>query len=339
MRKWIVLAALVVALPLLAAEESDQRIDQGVALHDAGKYDEAVAVYKSVLADDPSNALAIYELAYTYQAKQDFAACRALLEPRLRQRSRYQLALYNVLGNCLDGAGESDKAIATYRAGLKLAPDDGQLLFNLGLALYSRGLKDEAREVVKREVRLRPAHGSGHLLLANIFAEQHFRTAAVVEYLRFLGREPDGARSKPAAEALLALLNQGVEQKGAKNININVDPNSPKGEGDFSAFEMSMAIVSGGRFTEENAGKSAFERTRAQVASMINILIEMPAAGNNHTANVNVPFFKKLAEEKLVDVYAGLVLSSLHLEGFDEWLKANQTETLAAAVFAQEGAP
>lgn len=336
MREWIAIVALLAAMPLIAAE-SDQRIEKGTALHDAGKYDEAIAIYKSVLADDPSNALAIYELAFTYQAKQDFANCRALLEPRIDQPSRFQVSLYNVLGNCLDGANESDKAIATYRAGLKLAPDDGQLLFNLGLALFTRGLNNEAREVVKHEVRLRPAHGSGHLLLAKIFAMQDFRGPAVAEFLRFLALEPDGVRSKPAAEALLVLLNHGVVEKGSKHIDITIDSDSPTGEGDYSVFETTMQIVAGQRINKENAEKSEFERTRLQVASTITVLLELPAS-NDHTGNVNLPFFAKLAEEKLVDALAGLVLSSLHLEGFDEWLKANRGAALAAAVFAQDGA-
>jgi tetratricopeptide (TPR) repeat protein len=336
MRKWIAIAALLVlaALPLLAAE-SDQRIQQAIALHDAGRYDEAIAIYKSVLADEPSNASAVYELALTYHAKQDFASCRALLEPRINQPTRTPASLYVVLGNCLDGAGESDKAIATYRKGLKLAPDDDQLLYNLGISLSSRGLNNEARELLKREVRLRPAHASGHLLLAKIFADQNFRAAAVAEYLRFLVLEPDTARSKPAAQTLLQLLNQGVEQKDAKKINVNIDPDSPKGEGDFSTFEMSMAIVSAGRFTEEDSKKSEFERTRSQVAATISILTELPATENNHTANVNVPFFAKLAEEKLVDALAGLALSSLRLEGFDEWLKANRNEVVAVVTMAR----
>ena len=334
MRKWIVVVALFAALPLIAAE-NDPRIQQGTALHDQGKYDEAIAIYKAILADDPSNVLAAYEMAFSYQGKGDFASCRALLEPRIGTKGPMQAAMYTILGNCLDGAGESDKAIATYRKGLKLAPNDGQLLYNLAFTLTSQRKYDEARDLLKREVRVRPEHGSGHLMLAQIFAAQNFRAAAVAEYLRFLAIESDGPRSKPAAQALLALLNLGVEQKDAKNIDITIDPNSPKGEGDFSAFEMSMAIASGGRFTEEGEGKTEFERTRSQIASTISILTELPAAGNNHTAQVNVPFFARLAEKKLVDALAGLVLSSLHLEGFDDWLKANRDEVIAVAAMAQ----
>src|SRR5262245_58298643 len=52
-----------------------ETIRKGVQLHDRWSYDAAIAVYKSVLADHPDDALALYELAFTYQTIKNYAAC------------------------------------------------------------------------------------------------------------------------------------------------------------------------------------------------------------------------------------------------------------------------
>ena len=332
MRKCVVILALLFALPLAA--DNAQRIREAVALHDAGKYDEAIAIYKAVLADDHSNDSAAYELALTYDAKQDFANCRALLEPRLAKPGPFQAAMYAVLANCLEGAGQADRAIATYRKGLAIAPNDSQLLYNLAVSLASRSGYDEARALLERELRVRPDHGSGHLLLAQIFAEQRFRAPAVAEYLRFLAVEPASERSKPAGEALLGLLNLGVERKGEKNVKVTLDPDSPKEEGDYSGVETGMALVSGARFTDEKK-LTEFDRTRDQIVTVVSILVET-AEGSNYTAQVNVPFFAELRKKELLDAFAAIVLLPLNLPGQGEWLKKNARAIQAYQAFQVE---
>jgi tetratricopeptide (TPR) repeat protein len=326
MRKWAAVLALTVTLPLVA--DSAKRIQEAVALYDAGKYNEAIAICKTVLAEDPSNASAAYELALTYTATGDFAACRTLIEPRLGTQGPLQAAMHVALGNCLDGAGEGDRAIATYRRGLKLAPNDHQLLYNLAVSLAARNKNDEARELLKRELRIRNDHGSGQLILAQIFAGQNFRAAAVASYLRFLSIEPQGERAKAAAQALLQLLGLGVERKDVKNITVTIDPDSPKGEGDYSPLEMGMAMASAARFTDDGEKQTEFERTRSEVASVTSMLVEM-AEGDNFTAMVNVPFFRVLYDKKLIDAFAAVAILSLNLPGRAEWLKGHEGDVQA----------
>ncbi|MGI8668293.1 MAG: tetratricopeptide repeat protein, partial [Aridibacter sp.] len=52
--------------------EQKQLIQEGIRLHDAKKYDEAIAAYQAVLKENPNCALAIYEMALSYYNKKDF---------------------------------------------------------------------------------------------------------------------------------------------------------------------------------------------------------------------------------------------------------------------------
>ena len=330
--------ALLIAVPAIASQ--DPRIAEGTALHDAGRYDEAIAKYLAVLAGDPSNGLASYELAYSYQAKGDYAKCIAVLKPLSGAESVLLPKILGSLGNCLDGAGDAPGAVAAYRKSLALAPDDPSTLYNLGVTLVGLSKLDEARDVLKKELIARPGHVNGHYMLARVFDAQNFRAAAILEYLRFLALEPATPRAKIAATNLLALLNLGVEDKGVgkdgkKGINVAIDPNSRTEEGDFHGWEMGISIMSAGRFTTEDKDKKAteFDNVRGQLGGTLTMLIELKDSPAGYSGKQNIPFFVAIDQHKLLDTFAGAALQSLGLKGSDAWMKENAKGLQELTVF------
>ena len=183
MRKFLAVLTLAFALPAFAAD-SAARVREGIALFDQQKYDEAIAVFQSILKEEPQNADALYELGLTYAAKGDFARCRSTLESATHIQGPVQKLIYSVLGSCLDELGETKKSIAAMRKGLELAPGDPNLSFNLAVSLSREGKNDEAIALLKQDLEARPGHVSGHYALAKLFDAQGFRAAAVIEYLR-----------------------------------------------------------------------------------------------------------------------------------------------------------
>lgn len=329
----LLLLTFALALPL-AADEA--RIRQAIALHDAGKYDAAIAIYKDLLAKEPSNALVAYELALSLQAKGDHAQCRDVAAPFADDESPLQPAFLTTLGNCQDMGGDPEQAVATFRKGLAVAPEHPMLLYNLAVTLFRQQKYAEARELLKKELTVTANHSSGHYALGKVFETENFRAAALLSYLRFLALEPSSPRSKEAATSVLALLNLGVERTDKKNITITVDPDSPKGEGDFSGWEMMLALSSAVRTLPENRRKSEFDLTREQLTTALRMLLETREdLGSNYSASRNVPFFVALEEKKLLDAYAGVAISSLGLKGGDRWLKKNDAAVRAFAEFMQ----
>ena len=57
--------------PKPATEAQLLLIRQGVALHDAKRYDEAIAKYEQVLAENPDSTVAMHELAMSFYSKGD----------------------------------------------------------------------------------------------------------------------------------------------------------------------------------------------------------------------------------------------------------------------------
>jgi tetratricopeptide (TPR) repeat protein len=321
-----VLLAFALALPLAAGESRAKAIQDATALVDARKFDEAIAALTKLAADDPSDSVAVYELALAYAAKGDNEQCVARLEPIAKAPGAHQVGAISMLGNCLDQLGRKDKAIETYRRGLELAPDDWGLLFNLAITLVQSGKTDEGRELLKRDVEKNPAHASGHYVLGQVFEAQNFRFPAAMSFLHFLAIEPTSQRSATAASHLQKLVGVGVE-KTKKGTNITINTSSRKEEGDYSGMEMMLAIVAGGSMIPEEAKKSEFERVQGQVGSVIAIFLESKGEGHDDfTERVQRPFFEAMEHAKMVDTFAGAALISLRLPGSVEWAKKHEKD-------------
>src|SRR6478672_13201398 len=58
------------ATPSAPAETAT--IEAGIKLHDAGKFEEAIAKYEEVLKLSPANMTALYELAYSFSANKEY---------------------------------------------------------------------------------------------------------------------------------------------------------------------------------------------------------------------------------------------------------------------------
>src|SRR5258708_31106169 len=153
LRTSLALVLLLAAFSCFADQARDKAIHDATVLVDEGKVDQAIAALKKLVADEPADGLAIYELGLAYAAKGDNANCRATLEPIAEAKGPNQTKVLGMLGNCLDQLGESEKAIAAYRHSLAIAPDDSGSLFNLAITLVQQGKADEGRELLSHAIQ------------------------------------------------------------------------------------------------------------------------------------------------------------------------------------------
>lgn len=330
MHRFLALAlSLLLASALFAqvpAEDSNVAISEAIALMDSRRFDEAIAKLAAVLAKEPDNEVARYELGLAYAAKGNSEQCLTTLQPVARKAGPHQASALAMVGNCLDHLGRREEAIEAYRLGLKLSPDESSLLFNLAVTLAQTGKLAEAIPLVKNNVQKNPWHITSHFLLAQIFEAQGFRVPAAFSYLRFLALESSTTRSADAAKRLRGVMGLGVEAT-KKGANITIDPNSRKEEGDFTSMEMMLAMVIASETMEKKRGQSDFDRAQGSLVSAIRIFLESrePQAAD-FTSTVQGPFFNAMDQEKLLETFAGLALSTLQLRGTEPWLKKNAKE-------------
>ncbi len=138
--------------PLTAA---DQLVNQALALHQAGKIDEAAALYNQALTVDSKNKFALYNLGQIAQSRKQFDEAIAKYNAALAVDPKYGPALYNI-GLAYAAKGDRAKAIEMLRRALDLTPNSAPVLFNLGTLLVQDGKSDEGARMIAQALAIDP---------------------------------------------------------------------------------------------------------------------------------------------------------------------------------------
>lgn len=299
---------------------------EGVALHEKGDFDAAIAKYQEVLKENPDNVLALYEMAYAYYAKKESAKALETAYSAARYKSEHLGATYTLIGNIIDIQGDSKKALEVYKAGLKLAPEDGRLHFNLAITQRATGKLEDARKSAKRAVVFTPEHRSSHLLLGSLFHNGHYKTPALLALLRFLTLEPGTERAQAALKLAHEVLRGGVSAgKNANEINLSLDLSAKKDEGDFDSINMMLGLSQVVSMTEKERDKPEAERLIGQVDTFLAVLSEMDSKKlqSNFTGKYYVPYFIELKRRNYVEPFIYYTHQRSTLPGVQEWLQKN----------------
>lgn len=182
----------------------DSCFQRGLALHQAGRFQEAEACYREVLGSDPEHADALHmsgmialQAGNTESAIQMISASDrfapgqpetlAHLGSAFKAGGRMDEALEALrlavaiapeyidarfnLGNTLSQMGRHEEAEEAYRFLLSLAPDDGDAWGNLGCALRNMGKYEEAEAAQRRALELKPGDGQTLCNLAAVLCD------------------------------------------------------------------------------------------------------------------------------------------------------------------------
>lgn len=320
-------------------QSSEQLIQQGVRLHDSGDYAGAIAIYKRILAAEPDNTHARYEMTYSTYASGDIAEALRLATAGVKIAGPLQAAYYEILGNALDGLHRNREAIDAYKRGIRVNPALPTLHFNLGLAYIGANKPRDARLALERAIEVNGNYASAHYALAELYRAQGYRVPAVLAYGRFLSLSPTGERATQAATQLRALLTVGVKREDATHITLTVpSPSKSKTEvGDFGGLEMMMAIAGGAEHLSEKASASEFERQSDTYSTFLAMLTEAPdqiSAG--FIKKVYLPFYMRMSAENQKAAFVGLAVAPLKAAGSTEWLAAHETEIAQFLAWAKK---
>ena len=199
------LAVAVVALPLLLGVHPDPRFRAGVVLHDAGKLEEAIGLFRQVLKDRPHDPAAVYELSYTLLIAKQYQAAIAVVESELKSGVAQTPRLFAVEANAYEAIGKGELAEAALRKGLAADPQNPELTYTLGVNLGSRERWPEAVAAFQACADAEPQNPSGWWGLGRAYEAQQRSEAALVAYARAALTRADKPRIKAAAQKVVAL--------------------------------------------------------------------------------------------------------------------------------------
>lgn len=144
----------------------------GVALFQHGYLDSAAESFKQVLAAQPKNAEAYYNLGTLYLRKNDFTLAKTFLEKAVTLRAAYPEA-WNNLGMIAAQTNQTDDAIHDFQASLAQRPDYVTALLNLGNVYRRQGMLADSRRLLGRAVEVEPESAEANYSLGMLYARDN----------------------------------------------------------------------------------------------------------------------------------------------------------------------
>jgi tetratricopeptide (TPR) repeat protein len=305
----IILVCLALCLPVAAQKISKptltpteetpaqkQIIQAGVVLHDQKRYDEAISKYEQVLKENPNNDLALYEMALSYYNKKDFSKAVELSYKLIQYRSDTGVLGYGLIADVLDDEGKPKEAIEIYQKAIKqlgneaeLKPHLSSLYYNLGVTYARQKLYKESRESLKKAVELNFKYASPHYLLAIVYQGTKYKVPALLSAARLISLELNTERTKQSAAIFLDILNSAKKDDKTGNINIFLDLNAPKDEGDFGMYDLLLGTLTTVK-DEKDKNKTPNEIFAEAVDTMISLLSEDKKLSSTFVGKTYVPF-------------------------------------------------
>ncbi|MFT3710354.1 MAG: hypothetical protein QM817_22250 [Archangium sp.] len=268
--------ALMVAVVVSGAPPNDtpkdeafkQQMSEAIRRHDAGDFEGAISIYRSMLKTWPHEPTVVYELSFSMGA--NGATPKQMiefLESELKVIKKPLPQMYSSLGSAYDGIGKLDLGEAALRKGRKLDPKSPDLAFNLGINLAMQKKMKEAEPEMRAAAELAPNWPSPWRTLAILMEDKGSRIDAVFARLNFLMLEPNTDRSRAAAKALDGLLDSMVK-RGEKKVEVQMGANK-----DDFAGQLMLAAAFG------DDKKSSSEQTVSGLMSLIDYALEEKPTG------------------------------------------------------------
>lgn len=307
------------------SQSIQDRIDQGVNLHEEGNYKEAIQVYESILKEDSKNPTANYELALTYSSVKEYEKAIKHCDVVIKSKSELSHLAYLIKGACEDYLGKPEKAIKTFEQGIKLNPDNHQLYYSLALTSYNLRKFDNAESALIRGIKVNPYHSSSHMLLGYLKSDQKERSISLLALFYFLILEPTGNRADQVFKLIEKQQKQNIRREDSKNITININSNFDKN--DFGTAEMMLSLSEAAKTTEVNENKSEFEIFSNSNASFFKILGEQRKNKKGFYWDFYVDFFYELVQDKpMYEAFSNQIYQSKNDSDNKEWLTANSIQ-------------
>jgi tetratricopeptide (TPR) repeat protein len=322
------------ATPSTPAENA--AIQAGAALHDQGKFDQAIASYEEVLKLSPANMTALYELAFSFAANKEYEKSLAAATRGAEYQSDLLPMFYDLIGAAFDSMGDPQKAIEAYRKGIQMAPGAGMLYYNMAVT-YLESLKnpDEARRALEKAVSIDPTQADFHLMLGQVFQTGGYTAPALLAFSTYLILEPNGPHALSAYGFWRGILRGGLATGASPSpdgpMRDGAIPSSARGspsktdEGDFAAFDAAITRSQRTVIAEMDNGAEELPPFLAHVNRMLTELSARSPERGTFVSTYYVPFFAELRSKNYVEPFVYWAIQRAPVSGVREWMSANQS--------------
>lgn len=322
-------------IPTEATPAQKELIEEGIKLHDRKQFDEAIKRYEQVLKENPNNDLALYELALSYYYKKDFPKAMEAAYKLIQFKSQNGIMGFGIAANILDDEGKPKEAIDLYQRAIKQLEGDAEfqpqlssLYYNLGVTYVRQKLYKESRESLKKAVRYDFKYPSPHYLLAEVFQGSKYKVPAMLAAARLISLEINTQRTNRSVAIFLSALEPAKKDEKTGSINIFMDMNAPKDEGDFAMFDLFLGTLTMVK-SEKDPKKSEVEVFADAFDTLIALLDENKKLSSTFVGKIYIPYLVEMKKRGYSKTFAYLVLQQNGNKDAEKWLIDNSQQSMA----------
>jgi tetratricopeptide (TPR) repeat protein len=159
----------------------EERLDMAAKASDAGDYEAALAMFREVLAENPTVTDAYIGIGDVYMETQDYAKAEPAFDRAARLEPRNFDAQYGH-GRALQMLNRLVEAIRAYHRALVIEPDHPQCNANMATTYMQLGEPQNAVSFAERAVQLDSSSGPAHANLGAIYENLGRYADAVAQY-------------------------------------------------------------------------------------------------------------------------------------------------------------
>lgn len=320
-------------------------VDKAIALHRAGRLNDAGLLYAQVLAADPGNVSAWHFIGVLQHQTGNSDAGVASITRALELDPQYADA-YNNLGNIYRETSQYDAALQAYERAVEIAPGHADAWSNIGVMRSGLAEYDEAEHAYARALEIDPAHVAAWHNRGRLAARVEKFDASIAAYRRAIELRPGDAVAYDGLSRTLYRAGRTADAVAVYHEWLAVDPEN--------AVARHMIAACTGTVTPERASDSyvrdtfdafagSFDRVLDQLGYRAPALIaefldrEVPATDGNLViadagcgTGLCADFLRRRATRLVgVDLSAGMLARARARKAYDELIESELAAWLA----------
>jgi tetratricopeptide (TPR) repeat protein len=213
----ILLLFLILQTPVYAQltnkEKAVAQLEEAVRLMDQGLFKDAIRLLEQSRKLDYNNYSFPYEMGYAYYVLKNYNKTRELLEPLILRKDINDM-VFQLLGNTYDMLGKKEKAIQTYRSGIKRFPQSGRLYVELGILEFNRKNISDALYYFEKGIKAEPDYPSSYFHSAEIYLRSDLKVWGLIYGEIFMNLERTTDRNQEMSRYIGATYYNQIEFSG-----------------------------------------------------------------------------------------------------------------------------
>ena len=226
----------------------EKRLNQAVALHQAGKLPKAEQLYQQVLADNPRNSDALHLLGViAYQVGKHEISVN-LITNAIEIDSQ-QVEAYNNLGIVFKEQGKLEESVQAHHKAIEIQPDHAEAHYNLGDTYQKQGKLEESIQAYYKAIEIQPNYTEAYNNLGIALKEQGELELAIQAYHKAIEIQPNYVE---------VYNNLGIALKGQGELELTIQ-----------AYHKAIEIQPNYAEVHYNLGNAYQEQKKLELATQV----------------------------------------------------------------------